>query len=99
MKKSYLSLGPLALDKVHTMWVVVTSDPYSRADEVRVEASKTVADWESNKRFPNDDPVVDTRMVHNIGRGEEMCYTYPISRLHIVEEVNEELIGQKVKYD
>jgi len=90
VKESHFSVGRLAIDRVHEMWVMIVSDPYSRADEVVVNNRRTVSEWGGNERFPDDDPVVDARMLLNLEEDGTMIYTYPRSRLCTVRDTHEQ---------
>ena len=83
---SGIEAGDPVVDKENVVWGIATEEPRSRADEVEVEPGVTVAQWEGNEDYPDDDPVVDVHFPgyvrkEYIEKGRVKLFSYPASRL------------------
>ncbi|MEF8853204.1 MAG: SWIM zinc finger family protein [Haloarculaceae archaeon] len=71
--------------------LVVVRVTQERADEVTITAADcTVAAYETNEDYPDDDPVVEAVYLGSLGRADDLSearrYSFPLSRLARVDD-------------
>jgi hypothetical protein len=82
-----LDTGDVVRDRETGDRLVVAAVTDRRADEVHVGAAGvTVADYETNEGYPEDDLVVEATYLGDYGREEPRRYSFPRSRLERVDD-------------
>lgn len=83
----HLDRGDVVSDHETGDRLVVATVTDRRADEVVVEAAGvTVADYETNAGYPDDDLVVEATYLGDYGRENPRRYSFPRSRLERVDD-------------